>query len=213
MIKQLILIISVWILGCAAACAQGNWELKKNDNGIAVYTRKPLNGNLKELRVVCELDATQEQLIAAVQDIGNYSQWVYGSKQSVILKRPNPQTIIYYSEAHLCWPIKDRDLVVELSVNQNNETHVLNMQAKSLPAYLPQKNGFIRVPYSLANWVVTPAGESKVKVDYTFSVDPGGAIPAWLVNATLAVGPYNSFLKLKELLKKAPPATTLAAKK
>lgn len=213
MTSKLLLLTSTLLLCVSTVFAQGNWELKKDDNGIQVYSRKPLTGNLKELRVVTTLDATENQLIAALQDVGNYTEWVYGNKKSALIKRVDAQTIIYFSEAHLCWPIKDRDLIVQLTVDQNPETKVLNMQAKSLPTYMPAKAGFIRIPYSLANWVVTPVGDNKIKVDYTFSIDPGGSIPAWLVNATLAIGPYNSFVKLRELLKKSSPSILAAGKK
>jgi len=95
--------------------------------------------------------------------------------------------------------MKDRDLIVELDINSTPD--ILNILAKSLPDYLPQNSDYIRVPYSLATRHVTQSPDNKLKVDYTFSVDPGGSIPAWLVNATLAVGPYNSFIKLRQLLR------------
>ncbi|MDB5015674.1 MAG: hypothetical protein JWQ84_506 [Mucilaginibacter sp.] len=198
LMKKTLVIFSVLAFLLSTVKAQGSWELKKDERGIAVYTRKAATGNIKELRVVCELDATKAQLISTLQDIAGYSAWVYSNKKSVILKAESPEKIIYYTQSHLPWPIKDRDLVVELNINPTPE--VLNIQAKSLPAYLPRNENYIRVPYSLATWKVTQ-GANKLKVDYTFSVDPGGSIPSWIVNATLTVGPFNSFLKLRDLLK------------
>jgi hypothetical protein len=183
-----------------SAFAQGKWELRKNENGIEVYTRKAAAGNLKELRVTCELDATKAQLINALLDIPDYNDWVYSNKKSIILKTVSPQKIIYYTQSHLQWPIRDRDLVIELIINPTAD--VLNIQAKSLPAYLPRTNDYIRVPYSMATWKVVQVPNNKLKIDYTFAVDPGGNIPAWIVNATMAIGPYNSFVKLREVLKK-----------
>jgi START domain-containing protein len=197
--KKKFFISSLLLFGLSTVMAQGKWELKKNENGIEVFTRKAAKGNIKELRVICELDATKVQLINTLEDISDYNSWVYSNKKSTVLKTITPQNIIYYTESHLPWPIKDRDLVIELNITPTPD--VLNIVAKSLPAYLPQNNNYIRVPYSLAQWKVTQAPDNKLKVDYTFSVDPGGNIPSWLVNATLTIGPYNSFLKLKEILK------------
>lgn len=196
--KKLFL-FSVLLFELSAVMSQGKWELQRNQNGIEVYTRKAATGNLKELRVLCELDATKAQLISTLQDIADYNAWVFSNKKSVVLKTIDPQRVIYYTQSHLPWPIKDRDLIVELSITPNPDG--LNVLAKSMPDYLPQKNNYIRVPYSLATWKVTQAPNNKLKVDYTFSVDPGGSIPAWLVNATLSIGPYNSFVKLREILK------------
>jgi len=196
--KKKLFIFSLLLFGLSASMAQGKWELKKNENGIEVFTRKAAKGNIKELRVVCELDATKVQLINMLEDISDYNSWVYSNKKSTVLKTITPQNIIYYTESHLPWPIKDRDLIIELNITPTPD--VLSIVAKSLPAYLPQNNNYIRVPYSLAQWKVTQAPNNKLKVDYTFSVDPGGNIPSWIVNATLTIGPYNSFLKLKEIL-------------
>jgi len=179
--------------------AQGPWELKKDEDGIQVFTRDAAKGNIKELRVLCELDATKAQLINTIENIEDYNSWVYSNKKSTILKMITPQNIIYYTQSHLPWPIRDRDLVVELNITPTPD--VLNIQAKSLPDYLPKDANYIRVPYSLALWKVTEAPDNKLKVDYTFSIDPGGSIPSWLVNATLAIGPYNSFAKLREILR------------
>ncbi|WP_179414247.1 START domain-containing protein [Mucilaginibacter sp. E4BP6] len=197
--KKELYLFAILIFGFSSAFAQSSWELKKNENGIEVYTRNAPTGNLKELRVLCKLDATKDELISTLQDIANYNQWVFSNKKSVILKTLNPQKIIYYTQSHLPWPIKDRDLIVELNINPTPD--ILNILAKSLPDYLPQNSDYIRVPYSLATRHVTQSPDNKLKVDYTFSVDPGGSIPAWLVNATLAVGPYNSFIKLRQLLR------------
>jgi len=197
--KKNCFLISLFLLWFSQAIGQGKWELKKDENGIQVYTRRAAKGNIKELRVVCELDATKAQLISTLENIADYNSWVYSNKKSTVLKTINPQNIIYYTQSHLPWPIKDRDLIVELNIVPTPE--VLNVQAKSLPDYLPRDANFIRVPYSLAVWKVIQAPNNKLKVDYTFSVDPGGSIPSWIVNATLTIGPYNSFAKLKEILK------------
>jgi hypothetical protein len=196
--KSLIFLILLFC-GLLTAAAQDKWDLKKDEGGIQVYTRKAATGNIKELRVTCVLEASRAQLISTLQNIADYSSWVYSNKKSYILKTLNPQNIIYYTESHLPWPIKDRDLIVQLNISPTPE--VLNIQAKSVPDYLPLKDEYVRVPYSLATWKVTDAPNNKLKVDYTFSVDPGGNIPSWLVNATLTIGPYNSFAKLKEILK------------
>jgi len=196
--KIYLVFIVLLMFGLSPAMAQGPWELKRDEGGIQVYTRKAAKGNIKELRVTCELDATKTQLINTLENIGDYSSWVYSNKKSYILKVITPQNIIYYTQSHLPWPIKDRDLVIELNITPTAD--MLNIQAKSLPDYMAKKSDYIRVPYSLATWKVTQARDNKLKVDYTFSIDPGGNIPAWLVNATMAIGPYNSFAKLKEIL-------------
>lgn len=200
MIKSTLFIFTFLLLFVSVAYSQGAWELKRKENGIEIYARKPLSGNLKELRVVCELETTKEHLIKTLLDINNYGKWVYSTKSNTMLKTVSPQQIIYHSISHLPWPLRDRDLIVQLTILPDKEPNKFEIQAISLPDYLPRDKNFIRVPYSSALWKVTVVNDHKLSIDYTFSVDPGGSIPVWLVNSTLAIGPYNSFHKLKEML-------------
>jgi hypothetical protein len=197
--KKTFIIISLLILGCNILFAQGTWELKKNENGIKVYTRTAATGNIHELRVVCELDGNKNALIGTLRDIPGYPNWVFSNKKSTVLKTESQDQIIYYTQSHLPWPLKDRDLIIELNIT--NTANGFSAQAKSLSGYMPDNKNYIRVPYSLSVWKVEQASTNKMKVDYTFSVDPGGSIPSWIVNATLTVGPFNSFLKLRDMMR------------
>ena len=192
-------ILCILLFAFATVHAQDNWELRRNEKGITIYSRQV--GKLVELHLQTEFDATPNHIIAQLLNIPHYSDWVYGNKRSVVVKKINDHDIIYFTEAHLPWPVQDRDLVVELTISQPTANNPLIIQAKSIEGILPPKPHFIRIPYSLATWRLTPATEGKTKIDYTFSVDPGGSIPGWLVNWTIATGPYKSFLKLRDMIK------------
>jgi len=195
-------IFTLFLFMLTVASAQDKWELRRNENGITIYSRQSPDGKLVELRLLCQLDAAPEELIRQLMDINSYSSWVYSNKKSGIIKKVNDHDIIYFTEAHLPWPIQDRDLVVELNIEpatNPNATQIILV--KSIDGILPPKKHFIRVPYSLVTWRITPVPGNKVNIDYTFSLDPGGSIPKWLVNLTLTTGPYKSFVKLRELLK------------
>jgi len=188
-----------WMSALTIANAQDNWELRRNENGITIYSQR--HDKIVQLHLLTEFNATPAALEAQLQNINNYTNWVYGNKRSGIIKKTNDGGIIYFTEAHLPWPIQDRDLVIELNIKPATGTEPLTITAKSIDGILPPKKHFIRVPYSLATWRIIPIPGNKIKVDYTFSLDPGGSIPGWLVNMTIAKGPYESFLKLGEILK------------
>src|SRR5579872_7448549 len=94
--KQLFFFIM--LLAASAAAAQGKWELSKSEHGIEVYTRKAATGNLKEVRVVCEMEATKAQLQNMLFDIAGYNDWVYSNKKSTLVKTISVQKIVYYSQ-------------------------------------------------------------------------------------------------------------------
>jgi len=195
---KFLVILSTFVCMITAVKAQDTWELRRNENGITIYSRR--HDNLVELHLLTEFNSTTDNLINQLMNIPNYVIWVYGNKRSGIIKKINDHDIIYFTEAHLPWPIADRDLVIELTITPASATNPLTIIAKSIDGILPPKPHFIRVPYSVATWHVIPVPGNKIKIDYTFSLDPGGSIPSWLVNLTIATGPYKSFLKLGDML-------------
>ena len=201
--RSILLAIAVLFTFSLTAKAQNSWELRRDEDGIKIYSRRSDDGKLIELRLLTQYNATPQQLVNTLLDIDDYASWIYGSKKAGIVRKVNDHDIIYFTEAHLPWPIQDRDLVTELKVFPATQTEPLIVQAKSIQGILPPKPHFIRVPYSLATWRVVPEGSDKINVDYTFSINPGGSIPGWLVNLTIASGPYKSFLKLRDILKTA----------
>src|ERR1700743_1989184 len=94
--------------------AQGKWELKKNEDGIAVYTRKLDNERYKEIKVNCEFNCTAARLTKIIQDVDHNSEWVYSTKNSRLVSRKNKDTLTYYAIAILPWPVSNRDYVVQI---------------------------------------------------------------------------------------------------
>ena len=200
MILRLVLIFAISWFGTLTLSAQDNWELKKNENGIAVYTRGIANEKLKEIRVICELPGTTAGLLNVLQNVSGHANWVYLTEKATLVKKLSPNALVYYTTTDMPWPVTNRDLVVEFSYNEVPGTKNIAIQAKSATGYVPPKKNYVRVPYSLATWEVVPLADNKIKVDYVFRVNPGGTIPAWLVNMAAATGPYNTFVKLREIL-------------
>jgi hypothetical protein len=197
-LQLLIALISLPLL----CFAQEKWQLIKNEDGIRVYTRRLDNEKFKEVRAEFELNGTEDQLIAILQNISHQKEWSYGTKKTYLISKKNKDTLIYYSEVKLPWPLSNRDLVIELSFKKDTANKVLYIQAKSIPGILPDKPNLVRVPFSLASWDVKTMPNRLLKIQYTFSTNPGGDLPSWLVNFAASVGPYNSFQKLKKIIAK-----------
>ncbi|MCW3123667.1 MAG: lipid-binding domain protein [Flavipsychrobacter sp.] len=189
-----------------AACAvtgtlhATEWELKKDKDGIKVYTGTVSNSNLKAVRAVFTLNASMSQLTALLLDTKAHEQWVYNTKTSYTVKKVSANNLVYYSEVSMPWPLANRDVVVEMAITQQPVTKVLYVTANTAPGSVPVSKDKVRVPLSKVSWVVTPIGKNKLSVEYVAEADPGGEVPAWLVNSFTTKGPFETFKKLKELV-------------
>ena len=65
---------------------ENDWQLKKFENGITVYTRKTVNSNFKELKATFNLKTSLNSIVALINNGESYPQWVYRCGQSVTLK-------------------------------------------------------------------------------------------------------------------------------
>jgi hypothetical protein len=198
--KLLLVIIAVMMMSMAKA--QTHWILKRAENGIKVYTATHANSKIKSVKVECILNATLSQLAAVIFDISTNDQWVYRTKNCAVLKQINPLELYYYCEVETPWPVSNRDFIAHLRLSQNPLTKVMVVDAENAPSFIPSKQDIVRIPHSIGKWVVSVIDSRTIKAEYTLYADPGGSVPAWLVNLFIADGPLESFQKLKEHIKK-----------
>ncbi|MEO6328565.1 MAG: START domain-containing protein [Ginsengibacter sp.] len=177
------------------AYTQPSWKLVKEKSGIKVFAARLENSKFKSIRVQGVFDGTISKLISIVTNVSKAPEWVYKTRTAYILKQVNPYEFFYYTESSMPWPVSNRDAIIHFKINPDTAQHILRINAFSEPAFIEKKDGLVRIPYSNATWYVTSAN-SKLNIDYTFEVDPGGSLPAWLVNMLADRGPYESFKKL-----------------
>lgn len=196
-VRPYILVVICLLLPFAAKC-QPEWKLKKDKNGIKVFSRKTTKFKFDELKVECEFDGKISQLAAVILDVNNQYQWVYKTAKSELIKQVTGSDLFYYSEIECPWPFENRDLVARMTITQNASNKILTIVAKSIDDYLPNKKNIVRVKYSNALWTITPINNSQFKVEYRIQIDPGEGVPAWILNMFATNGPYESFKNLKE---------------
>ena len=184
-----------------AASGQYDWKLSKEKDGIKVFQSETKNSNYKCIKVECILEGNYDKLIAVLNNVSHHKDWVYNNKTSSIIKQVSPYEFYYYTEAHLPWPMSNRDAVVHLTMYRDSLNRFLKITSLGVPNYIPEKSGKVRVPKSNVNWYVTMPTAKTISIVYTFEAEPGGSVPAWLANAFADKGPYESFKKLSEILK------------
>jgi len=200
--KKKLLIILFIAFKLVPALAQSDWQLKTKKEGIKIYTRDIPGSKVKALKVESQFDATPAQLTALIMDVNDATNWVYHVKSSSLIKRVSSSELYYYSEVSLPWPLADRDFVAHLTVSQNPETKAVTIDGPAVAGLVAEKAGIVRVSDSKGKWVITPIANGQVNVEYCIHVDPGGTLPAWLINMFATEGPIKIFKNIKvELLK------------
>jgi START domain len=197
-----IFLLAVCFLLGGTVFGQKDWSLVNNGSWIQVYKSDMSNSGYKRIKVECTVDGTIDRLVEILNDVNNHKTWIYNTKNAHIIKKVNTSEYYYYTETSLPWPMQNRDAVVHIRFQKDNASRSLNIVAVGEPNYLSAVSGKVRVPRSSNTWQVTVPAPNKLHIVYIFEADPGGNLPSWLVNAFVNKGPYESFKKLSELLKK-----------
>lgn len=185
-----------------SALAQKDWKLVKDNHWIQVFESNMDRSNFKRIKVECTVEGTLDRLVQILNNVDNHKNWIYNTKRAYVLDRVNASEYYYYTETFLPWPLQNRDAVVHIKFNRDPENRTLKIEAEGVPEYLPANTGKVRVPRSANSWLVTAAAPNKLHIVYVFEADPGGSLPACLVNALVDKGPFESFKKLADQLKK-----------
>ena len=178
----------IGLLLCVASVAQAepDWVLKKDKDGIRVYSAKVSNSGFRAVKAECTVQATLSQMAALLSDIDRHHEWVYSVKSARVLQVVGPAEFIYYSEVDAPWPCSNRDFIVSFKMVQPSPG-ILTIESHAEPDQYPEQPRIVRVRYSVSHWTMTVAGDNSVKVEYTIQFDPGGSVPAWIVNMFIII--------------------------
>ncbi len=82
------------------------------------------------------------------------------------------------------------------------------VQLRATPDALPESN-HVRIRSAYGSYLLQPVGEGVTRVTWQQFVDPGGALPAWMVNSMLTDLPFKSLQAFRRLVKKEPYRSTV----
>ncbi len=196
MIKRIYLFAAIFLTFASTILAQSPWELKKDQNGILIYTRPSKTSKYNELRAVFDLPGTYDQLRAVLNDVTNYKTWVYATSASSLVERKSETEIIYYSQISAPWPVSNRDFYSDTRIWIDSANHQMRLSSRNLDHFPPSKS--VRIAHLQAEWTITAPTSTTLHVEYMLVWDPGGNIPAFIANGLCTSGPVQSFTQLKK---------------
>jgi hypothetical protein len=189
----------------ASVPIKNDWILKKEKDGINIYSRHSDISKFNDLRIEIDLPGNLSQLSSILLDVEKYPQWAYATKSSVLIKKISENEEIYYSEIEAPWPASNRDFYADMKVAIDDDSHSLTVTSVGMKDYQPEKKNLVRVPMSKAVWNISTKSDKTIHLQYILQVDPGGSIPGWILNIFGTKGPLETFENLKtkmELLNK-----------
>ena len=171
------------------AAGESAWKEMIVDQGVTVWSRDRSDRVLPELRARGQINGELFHAMAVILDNERSCEWVPSCTESQEIKRLDARTTWVYSVTDSPWPVSDRDTVVKVVAEkiESNDKYRVSMQAQ--PDLLPLVEGRVRIPYSNIYFLLKRVNLKRVNADtieieYGLDVDPGGALPKWMVHRT-----------------------------
>ena len=198
-IKTLLIIVCMVCFDLSAHAQE--WELKRDKNGVIVYTRKLDSTKINEYKAVTLVKTSVKKALAVLTDGNRLWKWNHKTSESKTLKKISDTEFIIWIKNDLPWPLKSRDNVVRVKVSDYEPSgYYLDLSPDTSGIFPEQKNS-IRVTNFSGYWLIIPKGEF-VEITQQLYGDPGGTLPSWVLNSVITTAPYHSFQDLKQLLEK-----------
>ena len=171
-----------------------DWELKKNQDNVKVFTRSLDNG-IKEFLGETILNSTMDSVFSFIMDFNKANQWMYKIKSSKIITPVNEKTFYVYFTIKMNWPLEDRDLIMEVS--NIKEKKIIKIELQSQPNFIPINDKYKRIINSSSIWTLEYLDKFKTKVSLQSSSDIEG-IPSWITDMFITQSPLHAMKNLQK---------------
>lgn len=189
---KLLLLLLIFFSAVPAASAENTWQLRKNDRGIQVHTRKVEGSPILEYKAVMQTGAPIEKVLAFFEQEQKMPLWFHQCTASRLVREESSDRKILYFVLDLPWPVSDRDAVY-LRQRSVDAAGIVTYQLSAMPHEIPRKDGLVRIPYLKSFWRFTPLEGGGTEIFFQQHGNVGGNIPAALVNRLAVDIPYNTF--------------------
>ncbi|MGR3293817.1 MAG: START domain-containing protein [Candidatus Scalindua sp.] len=172
------------------------WHLTYEADGINIYRRVTEGSKFLEFKAEGNLRGTMSEYVSAILDIDEHSDWAPRCLEARSIDKINDRELILYAVFAGVWPTADRDYTARMSIasEPNVLTVRIDVERVEPPSTSPVTTDRVHIPYLKSCWIFEQISQDCTRVELHAHVDPGGWIPAWLVNWGYRKIPYQ-FLK------------------
>lgn len=196
----LVLLISTVALSGEANHKALEWNPLYKVDGIQLYVSKRSSPSYFMARG--EIEADFFHLLAIFVDLSRRTEWVKNLKKVEHIEGKLDENPVLYSQYHMPWPVKDRDVVIRSEIVKDYQTPSVTLSFKSGPhPRYPERGNHIRIAFTEGRISFSKSSENKVYINYMMSTDPGGWIPGWVNDLFIKTVPLKTIEALKEQLK------------
>ncbi|RZU38107.1 polyketide cyclase/dehydrase/lipid transport protein [Fluviicoccus keumensis] len=199
---SLITLLLASLLGSMAMAASqpSDMKLVLDKQGIRIWSYAVPGSPLHGFKAVTTVRSNLNSIVGLIADTEAASRWLYRTSEVETLKRNDEDmSFVIRVVTDFPWPFKDREAVVAGRITQDPKTMIVRIDSNTVSGFATRP-GNLNMPLVQGSWQFRPVGHGLVEITMTGHADPGGNLPASLVNMFIQEHPYNSLLALKNVI-------------
>jgi|HubBroStandDraft_6_1064221.scaffolds.fasta_scaffold609748_2 hypothetical protein len=187
----------------ARVAGADDWVQDADEKGVVVTTRTEPGRSLPIFRGVGMVEAGVFEILAVLDDITRFTEWMADCKGAYIVKQINELERVEYNRIGAPWPVWDRDTTIRswIEADASKGDVWARFQSMSIAA-APPVSGVVRMPRLAGFYHLEVVDAAHTKVTYQVDADPGGLLPDWLVKLTSRKLPIETLVGLRRQVAK-----------
>jgi hypothetical protein len=177
------------------------WELRRESDGVRVFTRDSSIPGLKTVRAETVVPVDDPYVILALlADLEAAVELMDTVSFVEELECAEAGSNCVHMVLDMPWPVQDRDVaaVATMLHDEKNRRFILVLTGR--PGLIPVDGRYLRVPSFDSTYTLSYGAGAGVHVIFESTVDPGGSIPAWVMNYGITRMPVNTLTNMRRLV-------------
>ena len=187
------------------------WCFVYEADGITVHKRINEDTIFIEFKSTGVLRGEISDYLSVILDTEIMPDWAPQCIEAQNIESINDQETIVYVACNGVWPVADRDYVAKRTISSGSEKSAVRINIDLIEnPDAPDIKGRVHIPYLQCCWTLKSINPSHTHVELRACVDPGGWLPAWLVNWGYRWIPYRYLKELEsKVVERSHTATDL----
>lgn len=179
---------------------EAEWELKRDRDGISVYTRPVEGSSYRAVQAAMTVATTPSAAVGLIFDTDACPQWADLCKESRVFEEVSDKEMYVYTLNDIPWPVSDRDATTHVEWHHDEDDGTVTMTATVVGDKLPETPRTVRLSEGTTSWEFRPVSDGQLEIISRAHIEPGGAIPGWLSNRLLVDSPFTTMEGMRDML-------------
>lgn len=180
---------------------QDDWVFRKEVDGIKAYTQKHDWSKFDEYRIETTIDGTLPAILAVFKDFDVYPV-LFDGFDKIVNHVNEYDEYINYITIKTPFPARNRDGVYVNKLSYDTQQKILHVDISCSEEYYDKESTYVQIKNCNGFWDIKDIGNDKLKIVHQFVMDPGGNVPAFIINMQTVKNPLKTITTLKKLILK-----------